>query len=243
MTQLSPSQQSVYDGLSSGLEVGNVLICWGKAGIGKTTILQELHRAHGGAFLTMHDFMQAMQNQNPAALEETFTQVVQAALAANEIVMIDDLHLLYKVMCDCGFTTYPRKGLIDAPLTTLAMLAANEGKKLIAGCNDGGPAPLGQRGYAWGLKKIQGRGLRVFWNGIAGRTRRGKYRFRQSTPLRPEPERPPTQKRLPMDAARTAAHNRRISGIPTLAEYDQQRRSLGSTGRESARPQRDRRCD
>src|SRR4051812_26316119 len=67
-THLSPKQKSVYEGLKHGLSVGDVFVCWGETGMGKTTILQELHREVGGVLLTMNDFIDAIRAQNPAAI-------------------------------------------------------------------------------------------------------------------------------------------------------------------------------
>jgi transitional endoplasmic reticulum ATPase len=152
---LSPAQRCAFAGLMNGLGIGNLFVVAGGVGKGKTTVLQEVHRAVPSVFLTMRDFMDAIRHENPIAIEETFFQMMLGALNHNDVVILDDLHLINDVVCDCGFTTYPRKGLLNAPLTTLASYTASAGKKLIIGCKDGGPGPIQQRSYPFTIQKFQ----------------------------------------------------------------------------------------
>src|SRR6266508_6673226 len=75
-TQLCPAQQQAFDGVSAALPVGNVFLLCADTGMGKTTVLRELHRAAGGALLTMKDFVDASRRQHPLAMEEAFEQLV-----------------------------------------------------------------------------------------------------------------------------------------------------------------------
>src|SRR5262245_61826939 len=125
---LSPSQQRGYDELRRLLPSGNVFVLAGNDGVGRTTVLRQLHRDVGGAFLNMKDFTAALRQRDPGALEETFEQIVLAALESNDVVIVDDLRLLSNVAMH---HFYPRFGLLDAPLTTLTSLAADAGKKLV----------------------------------------------------------------------------------------------------------------
>ncbi|HVF10205.1 MAG TPA: ATP-binding protein, partial [Abditibacteriaceae bacterium] len=152
-TKLCPAQQEAFDGLTRGLPVGNVLVLWGGTGTGKTVVLRELHRTLGGAFLNMKDFVDAMREQHPLALEETFGRLVMDALAAHEAVIVDDLHLLANVVGGCG--AYPRSNFLDAPLVVLATYAAEAGKKLIFGTEDQAPGPIQERSYAFGIREFQ----------------------------------------------------------------------------------------
>ncbi len=126
--QLSPSQRRAYDELQRLLPLGNVFVLAGNNGVGRTTVLRQLHREVGGAFLNMKDFTSALRQRDPAALEETFEQIVLLALEAHDTVIVDDLRLLSNVT---EHHFYPRRGLLDAPLTTLTSLAADAGKKLV----------------------------------------------------------------------------------------------------------------
>jgi predicted AAA+ superfamily ATPase len=125
---LTPSQQRAYDELRRLLPMGNVFALAGGEGVGRTTVLRHLHGEVGGAFLTMKDFTAALRLGDPAALEETFEEIVLQALEDQDVVIVDDLRLLSAVT---AHHFYPRYGLLDAPLTTLTSFAADAGKKLI----------------------------------------------------------------------------------------------------------------
>ncbi len=127
-TPLSPSQQQGYDELRRLLPLGNVFVLAGSDGVGRTTVLRQFHQDTGGAFLNMKDFTAALRQRDPGALEETFEQLVLAALDRHDVVIVDDLRLLSAVT---SHHFYPRYGLLDAPLTTLTSLAADAGKKLV----------------------------------------------------------------------------------------------------------------
>src|SRR5262249_55545214 len=129
--ELSPTQQRAYDGALRALSIGDVVVLWGGTGMGKTTVLREIHRTRGGAFLTMKPFIDAMRDRHPLAMEETFEQMMMTALAAHDIVILDDLHLLARVLC-CG-AFYPRQNFLEAPLTALMASIAEMGKKVVFG--------------------------------------------------------------------------------------------------------------
>src|SRR5437868_4342931 len=127
---LTPSQQRTYDALARDLKIGNILVLSGAAGMGKTTILRELYRhPPDAAWLDVGDFVAALRAHHPLALEESFEQIVSEALAAHDLVFVDDLQLISDVVTHCH--AYPRAGLLDAPLTALAAAAASTGKRLI----------------------------------------------------------------------------------------------------------------
>jgi len=153
---LSPAQKHAYQGLMHALAIGNVLVCWGGAGKGKTTILRAIHALTGGAFLTMKDVIDSLQDQNPLAVEETFERLMMQALYTNDVVILDDLDLLYEAISPCShFKHYPRSGLLDATLTNLAIYATEAGKKLIVGNEGQAPSPIGRRAYYFGIDKFE----------------------------------------------------------------------------------------
>src|ERR1700730_4744973 len=96
-TPLCPAQQRAYDGLVASLPVSDILVLQGDAGMGKTTVLHELHRHAGGVYLTVKEFIDAMRSRHPLALEETFEQWVREALTAHQTVLLDDFHLITNV--------------------------------------------------------------------------------------------------------------------------------------------------
>lgn len=149
MTHLSPVQQKAFDVLQHARSIGSVFVLHGHAGMGKTTVLREVERDHGGVFLTMNTFLDAMKSKHPQALEETFEEWVRQALEQHDCVLVDDLHLLLEVVQGCHF--YPRANLLNMPLTTLAVLAGQANKKLIFATEGQIPPPLFARCYRAGI--------------------------------------------------------------------------------------------
>src|SRR4051794_11314076 len=95
--QLSPSPRRGYDEVRRLLPLGHAFGLAGNGGVGRTTVLRQLHRDAGGAFLNMKDFIGALGQRTPAALEETFEQIVLRALETHDLVIVDDLRLLSNV--------------------------------------------------------------------------------------------------------------------------------------------------
>src|SRR5262245_10317855 len=143
--KFSPAQQGAFDNLSRLLKIGNVIVLYGAIGAGKSTVLGEIHRRTGGAFLGVRSFVEAMRGRHPLSMEETFEQMVMEAISASDTVIVDDLNLLNDVVC-CGHF-YPRAGFLNAPLTTLTAYAAEAGKRLIFGSANGVAGPVHQRAF------------------------------------------------------------------------------------------------
>ena len=81
-TILCPAQRQAFEGLLRSMPVGSVFVLSGATGMGKTTVLREVHHASGGRFLTMKDFVHALRGQHPLACDETFERMVMEALAS-----------------------------------------------------------------------------------------------------------------------------------------------------------------
>jgi ATP-dependent 26S proteasome regulatory subunit len=144
-TRPTPAQQRALDGLMRGWTAGNTFVLQGATGMGKTTVLREVHRGFGGAFLTLKELVNAMRGQHPLAFEETFTQMVMEALVAHDVVIVDDLgHVNQMLMCA---TFYPRTGFFYAALASLTTYAAESGKKLLFATEGGAPDPVSHRCY------------------------------------------------------------------------------------------------
>lgn len=153
-TSLCPAQQAAFHGLASALPDGNVFVLSGGDGMGKTTVLRALHRQVGGAFLNIKDLIDALRPHHPLAIEETFDELVMAALRAHDHVIVDDLHLVAGVAIGgCGF--YPRSGLLNGPLTTATTYAAEAGKKLIFGNDSNPPQPVFHRSLDFRIHDFQ----------------------------------------------------------------------------------------
>src|SRR5262249_48964628 len=127
--QLCPAQLSVLESLLKGLPIGSIFRVWGEVGRGKSTVLREVHKQTGGAFLGMKDFAAASSLKHPMALEETLYNLVLDALKAHPVVILDDLHLLDLFSSGCHF--YPRAGYLNSVLMGLCTYALEADRKLI----------------------------------------------------------------------------------------------------------------
>src|SRR6266478_1797896 len=127
--QLCPAQKQAFDSALAGVQLGSILRVWGGTGRGKTTILRELHRQVGGAFLNMKEFVEASATKHPMALEETLYQLIMDALKANPLVIVDDVHLLDLFSAGCHF--YPRSGFFNSTMMGLCTYALEAKKKLV----------------------------------------------------------------------------------------------------------------
>jgi ATP-dependent 26S proteasome regulatory subunit len=155
MVTLCPSQQEAFDELLEELDIGNVFVVWTPTGKGKTTMLRELHRLRGGAFLSMKTYIEEIATREPFQMEEALERILMNAMDRNEYIILDDLHLLYQVMCGCGYgDAYPRAKFLDAILTSVCTFAVASGKKLVFG-NDGNVASaVSSRCFYAGFKKF-----------------------------------------------------------------------------------------
>jgi transitional endoplasmic reticulum ATPase len=130
--ELCPSQQKAYDFLERALSVGPIVSLWATSGYGTTTILRRLQASTGAALLNMKDFLDALQDKHPLALEEALERMLMVALQRNSAVILDDFHLVSScVSGNCG--SYPRANFIEAPMMAVATYAVESGKKLIVG--------------------------------------------------------------------------------------------------------------
>jgi ATP-dependent 26S proteasome regulatory subunit len=174
--QLSPSQKRGYDELRRLLPLGNVFVLAGNDGAGRTTVLRHLHRDVGGAFLNMKDFTAALRQGNPAALEETFEQIVLEALETQDVVIVDDLRLLSNV---AGHHFYPRFGLLDAPLTTLTSYAADAGKKLVFATVGEPSRPIKERCHFARIREFGADDYEFLCRSYLGANRAGQLDYRR----------------------------------------------------------------
>src|SRR6185295_10778992 len=151
--RLCPAQKRAFESVSAGLQVGSILRVWGGTGRGKTTILRELHRQAGGAFINMKDFVEVSATKHPLALEETLYHVIVEALKANPLVIVDDVHLLDLYSGGCHF--YPRSGYFNAIMMGLSTYTLEAKKKLIFGTKEHLAEAAEQRSYSFGIDKFK----------------------------------------------------------------------------------------
>jgi ATP-dependent 26S proteasome regulatory subunit len=141
---LCPAQQQAFQQLMRLLPLGSVFALTGAVGSGRTTLLRLVHGKVGGAFLNMKDFMNALRQHNPIAIEECFEELLLDALNQHSHVIVDDLHLLSNVI-GASNPLYQRRDLLAGPLTTLTNLAIEMDRKLIVAVVDSPPGPIAQR--------------------------------------------------------------------------------------------------
>lgn len=145
--QLCPVQQQAFDTLIRQRSLNRIFELYSPSGNGCSTVLQQLHLTMGGTLLQMRDFVNQLQQKHPLALEETFEQMVMAALTQHSVVLIDDLHLFNQIVL-CSHA-YPRSGLLNLALLRCSNYAEEAKKTMVLGyCSDYGLcSPLSQRAY------------------------------------------------------------------------------------------------
>src|SRR5580698_508268 len=103
---MCPAQQKAVEALELSVGKGTCCVLWSSDGLGRTSVLRELQRRIGGVRLTMREFAENAGIRHPLALEDTLYRIVWDAMAGNEIVIVDDMHLLQDVWAGCH--AYPR---------------------------------------------------------------------------------------------------------------------------------------
>jgi len=130
------------EGILGGLPAGNVFVLRSAPGMGRTTVLQRVHEAAGGTLVAVREFMRSLAAREPAVVEEAFLAMVEQALAAHHLVIVDDLHLVANAA---------KNYLLDAALTGIMGEAAAWRKKLVFGVEDEAPWPVRRRAYWFGI--------------------------------------------------------------------------------------------
>ncbi|HEY9758121.1 MAG TPA: ATP-binding protein [Oculatellaceae cyanobacterium] len=155
MVSLSPSQQEALDHFLEAYPTGNVFTVWTREGCGTTTILKEINRLKGGVFISMKTYIDEIANKDPLQFEETLERLIMNGMDKYEVIIMDDLHLIYSVICGCGYRdAYPRAKFVEAVLTSLCTFAVAANKKLIFGFQGPTPTPIANRCYYAGFKKF-----------------------------------------------------------------------------------------
>ncbi len=165
--QLCPTQQTALDHLLKGLPIGSIFRVWGGVGRGKSTVLKQVHRHTGGAFLGMKDFVDASSQKHPLALEETLYNLVLEALKAHPVVIVDDFHLLDLYHAGCHF--YPRSGYLNSVIMGLCNYALEADRKLIFSTTSHLAEAAAQRSYSFGIEKFKVEDYAALMNGWLGK--------------------------------------------------------------------------
>ena len=126
---LTPAQRKAGEGLRQACGSGSVHVLRGKARSGKTTVLKWLHVRCGGSLLDAGRL-----------LEEPFLTALEQSLERNDLLLVDDLHLV---------ANRSRDYLLDAALTTLLAEAAVRSKTLVFAIEGSAPFPVRRRASVW----------------------------------------------------------------------------------------------
>ena len=146
---LTPAQRPAFDGLLEATSVGDVLVLTGEPGMGRTTILEQLHAARGGALLGAREFLAGLTSQAPGAVEDAFLHMIEDAMRTADLVMVDDLQLVTNIV---GSRSYPLQYLLDAALTALLAEARVMKKRLVFAATYGVPWAIERRAYSFEIE-------------------------------------------------------------------------------------------
>ena len=135
---------------------------WAPYGLGRSTMLQAVQKERGGIVLDMASYLERLTEAEPLALEETLHQMLIGALRENDVVLVDDLHLLNSVVCCNSF--YPKKDFLNAPLEVAAAFARDKGRKLVFTMPSGMPQPIAGRAHFQGYKRLEPADFRFFFD-------------------------------------------------------------------------------
>jgi hypothetical protein len=163
---LSPNQQRAVEGINRDWTDGNSFVLFAPHGLGRTTMLQALHAEHGGTVLGMGAYLDRLADAEPLALEETLHGLLIGALRENDVVLVDDLHLLENVVCCATF--YPKKDLLQAPLEVAVAFARQNERKLLFAMPGQAPAAVHGRAHYKGFKRLDPSDFRFFFDLFLG---------------------------------------------------------------------------
>jgi transitional endoplasmic reticulum ATPase len=126
---LADVQQRAFDRLLQAISPGRLVVLIAGPGSGKSTLLRAAHEQRGGALLGAAEIQRAVSERDPLAIEDAVYSLVGEALDSNDVVFVDDLHLVTQVVQGCH--SYPRGGFINVALAALTGRAAAMGRTLV----------------------------------------------------------------------------------------------------------------
>jgi ATP-dependent 26S proteasome regulatory subunit len=130
---LAPVQQKSLDKLLDAAQPGRVVALLSMSGRGRTTVLRAAHAKLGGVLLGAADLQAAIAGRHPLAVEDALYDMLTSALAAHEVVLLDDAHLVLHMLEGGHF--YPRPSLVNVALTALIAQVERSGRTLVVGAS------------------------------------------------------------------------------------------------------------
>jgi transitional endoplasmic reticulum ATPase len=129
-------------------------------------MLRAVQEDRGGIALGMAAYLDRLVEADPLALEETLHKVLMSALEENEVVLVDDLHLLKQVVACHHF--YPKQDLLHAPLEVATAFAREKGRKLVFTMPDHAPQPIHGKAHYRGFKRLEVADFQFFFDLFLG---------------------------------------------------------------------------
>jgi hypothetical protein len=170
--RLTPNQQIACDAITISLHPGAILLLAGHPGMGKTTVLRRVRDVTGGALLSMRDFVDRLAYRRQNAIEQVFLEILEDALTLNDVVVVDDLHLITGIT---NRDSYPIGGLLEASLEALVAGAAAVGKQLVFAVSvfEAAPDPIFRRAEHIQLAELGPEGYEAICQAELGRAASG----------------------------------------------------------------------
>ena len=149
--ELATVQKKVAKTLLAAISHGSVLVLECASGMGRTTILRDIHATAGGEFVGLREFTHRLMKKGPFEVEETLLELIESALKDHELVIVDDLQILREI--PGGYNL--RDWMLDAVLTVVLDEASREERKLLFGVDDGWlPSPVARRARVFKMDKF-----------------------------------------------------------------------------------------
>jgi transitional endoplasmic reticulum ATPase len=139
---LSPAQERFAEEVFAAISAFPLVAVRCKDGMGRSSILRGVRDRLEAPMIGVCQIISLLKNRDPLAIEETFVEMVESFLEGNEVLIIDDLHLLKRVVDDYS---YPRQQLLDLTITGLLDKAEVRHKHLIFGFDKGVMPPALER--------------------------------------------------------------------------------------------------
>jgi transitional endoplasmic reticulum ATPase len=158
--RLSPAQRDAFEGLLLGLERGSVVLLRDAASDGKTTVLNHLQVKTGAVMIGMDGFLKKLAAGPPMAMEEAFLDLIEEALPATDLLIVDDLHRIRDACDNCNS---PRSGLFATVQASILEHASRAGKKLVF-ATDSAPDALTCRAHSWLIRDFAAEDYEAIWS-------------------------------------------------------------------------------
>lgn len=125
---LSPAQFSAYARLVEGIDASPLVVLEAKPGFGKSTLVAQLMREYPGVRIGSRDILAATANAPHSGVETALMRVLDGAMEASDLVVIDDFDLAAQTFAS---RSYVRHGLSQMGIHALLDRARARNKCLV----------------------------------------------------------------------------------------------------------------